>query len=38
MEDWAKIRRLHRSEGMRIRAIVRKLGVSRKGGPAGAGR
>lgn len=29
MEDWAEIRRLHRSEGMPIKAIVRKLGVSR---------
>ena len=29
MEDWAEIRRLHRAEGMPIKAIVRKLGVSR---------
>lgn len=29
MEDWAEIRRLHRSEGMPIRAITRKLGVGR---------
>ncbi|SEF77972.1 Transposase [Thermomonospora echinospora] len=29
MEDWAEIRRLHRSEGMPIRAIVRKMGVGR---------
>jgi transposase len=29
VEDWAEIRRLHRSEGMPIKAIVRKLGVSR---------
>ena len=29
MEDWAEIRRLHRSEGMPIKAIGRKLGVSR---------
>lgn len=29
MENWAEIRRLHRSEGMPIKAIVRKLGVSR---------
>lgn len=29
MEDWAEIRRLHRSEGMPIKAIVRKLGVAR---------
>ena len=29
MEDWAEIRRLHRSEEMPIKAIVRKLGVSR---------
>ena len=29
MEDWAEIRRLHRSEGMPIKAIVRKLGISR---------
>ena len=29
VEDWAEIRRLHRSEGMPIRAIARKLGVGR---------
>lgn len=29
MEEWAEIRRLHRSEGMPIRAITRKLGVGR---------
>ena len=29
MEDWAEIRRLHRSEGLAIKAIVRRTGVSR---------
>ena len=29
MEDWAEIRRLHRSEGLPIRAIARRLGVGR---------
>lgn len=29
MEDWAEIRRLHRAEGMAIRAIARRLGISR---------
>lgn len=29
VEDWAEIRRLHRAEGMKIKAIVRHLGVSR---------
>ena len=29
MEDWAEIRRLNRSEGMPIKAIVRRVGVSR---------
>jgi transposase len=29
VEDWAEIRRLHRAEGMPIKAIVRKLGVGR---------
>src|SRR4051794_27949610 len=29
VEDWAEIRRLHRSEGMPIKAVVRKLGISR---------
>lgn len=28
-EDWAEIRRLHRAEGMPIRAIARKVGFSR---------
>jgi transposase len=28
-EDWAEIRRLHRSEGLSIKAIVRRTGVSR---------
>ncbi|KAA2261683.1 hypothetical protein F0L68_15650 [Solihabitans fulvus] len=28
VEDWAEIRRLHRAEGMPIRAIVRKLGIA----------
>ncbi|GAA2355171.1 hypothetical protein SVIO_108850 [Streptomyces violaceusniger] len=28
-EDWAEIRRLHRAEQMPIRAIARKLGISR---------
>ena len=28
-EDWAEIRRLHRVEGMAIKAIARRLGVSR---------
>lgn len=27
MEDWAEIRRLHRSEGMPIKAIARAMGV-----------
>jgi hypothetical protein len=26
MEDWAEIRRLHRAEGMPIKAIARQLG------------
>ena len=26
MEDWAEIRRLHRAEGMPIKAIARTLG------------
>ena len=29
MEDWAEIRRLHRAEGLPIKAIVRQTGVSR---------
>lgn len=29
VEDWAEIRRLHRAEGLPIKAIARKLGVSR---------
>ncbi len=29
VEDWAEIRRLHRAEGMPIKAIVRVTGVSR---------
>lgn len=29
MEDWAEIRRLHRAEGMAIKAIARRLEVSR---------
>lgn len=29
MEDWAEIRRLHRAEEMPIKAIARRLGVSR---------
>ena len=29
VEDWAEIRRLHRAERMSIKAIVRKLGISR---------
>lgn len=29
MEDWAEIRRLHRAEGMAIRAIARRLGISK---------
>ena len=29
MEDWAEIRRLHRAEGMPIKAIVRHLGIAR---------
>ena len=28
-EDWAEIRRLHRAEGMGIKAIARRLGVAR---------
>ena len=29
MEDWAEIRRLHRAEGMAIKAIARRLRISR---------
>ena len=29
VEDWAEIRRLHRAEGLPIKAIARTLGVSR---------
>ncbi|GLW25319.1 transposase [Microbispora amethystogenes] len=29
MEDWAEIRRLHRAEGLAIRAIARRLGIAR---------
>jgi transposase len=29
VEDWAEIRRLHRAEGMAIRAIARRLGISK---------
>lgn len=29
MEQWAEIRRLHRSEGVPIKEIARRLGVAR---------
>lgn len=29
VEDWAEIRRLHRAEGMSIKAIVRRTGIAR---------
>jgi len=29
VEDWAEIRRLHRAEGLAIKAIARMLGISR---------
>lgn len=29
MEDWAEIRRLHRAEGIGIKAIARRLGIAR---------
>jgi Helix-turn-helix domain len=29
VEDWAEIRRLHRAEGLPVRAIARRLGVGR---------
>lgn len=31
VDDWAEIRRLHRAEGMEIKAIARRLGVARNG-------
>ena len=31
VEDWAEIRRLHKSEKMAIKAIARQLGVARNG-------
>ena len=34
-EDWAQIGRLHRAEGLRIRAIARHMGVTRKYGCEG---
>lgn len=37
VEDWAEIRRLHRVEGMAIKAIARRLRISRKRGAAGVG-
>ena len=34
VEDWAEIRRLHRAEGMPIKAIVRRAwGVAERGAP-----
>ena len=36
VEDWAEIRRLHRAEGMSIKAIARRLGVARNTVRAGA--
>ncbi len=36
MEDWAEIRRLHRAEGMPIKAIVRHLGGGTEHGAGGA--
>ena len=38
VEDWAEIRRLHRAEGMPIKAIARGLGVSQEHGAGGVGR
>src|SRR3982074_1749072 len=32
VEDWAEIRRLHRSEGLPIKAVARLMGVSRNTG------
>ena len=29
MEDWAEVRRLHRSEGLGIKAIARRSGLAR---------
>ena len=29
VEDWAEIRRLHRAEGVPVKAIARMLGISR---------
>ena len=29
VEDWAEIRRLHRAEGLSIKAIVRRTGLAR---------
>ena len=29
VEDWAEIRRLHRAEGLSIKEITRRFGVSR---------
>ena len=29
VEEWSEIRRLHRAEGMAVKAIVRHLGVAR---------
>jgi transposase len=29
VEEWAEIRRLHRAEGMAVKAIVRRLGIAR---------
>jgi hypothetical protein len=29
VEDWAEVRRLHRAEGMPIKAIARQLGIGR---------
>ncbi len=29
VEEWAEIRRLHRAEGMAVKAIARRLGVAR---------
>ena len=29
MDEWAEIRRLHRSQGLGIKAVARKLGISK---------
>ncbi|MBT2274824.1 helix-turn-helix domain-containing protein, partial [Rhodococcus qingshengii] len=29
VEDWAEIRRLHRSEGIPIKEIARRMGIAR---------